>query len=134
MQFHSSFLPSKWEPPAGCYRLSHITGAWEIFLNVAAASQTARKPLAWVDTYKYVSVFLIFHKELSWPSVGTYFNFSSPSSVNIHAGSNSYIKSSNSPRMHKEFLFSKQKRFNCTPIYKYYTAESITRDCIKVVR
>lgn len=71
MQFHSSFLSSKGELPTGGYRLSHITGAWKIFLNVAAVSQRARKPLAWVDTYKYVSVFLIFHKELSWPSVGT---------------------------------------------------------------
>lgn len=128
MQFHSSFLSSKWELPTGCYRLSHITGAWKIFLNVAAASQRARKPLAWVDTFPHISqrAFLDFS--------GDFFNFSSPSSVNIRADSNSYIKSSNSPRMHKEFLFSKQKRFNCTPIYKYYTAESITRDCIKVVR
>lgn len=76
-----------------------------------------------------VSVSLIFHKELSWPLVVTTLTLAPPSSVNIRAGPDFYVKPSNSPRMHEEFLFSKQKRFNYTPIYEYYTAESITRDC-----
>lgn len=77
-----------------------------------------------------VSVFLKFHLELSWPSAVTPLTLAALSSVNIGAGPNSYIKPPNAPRIHKEFLFSKQRgRLNCTPIYEYYITESITRDC-----
>lgn len=80
-----------------------------------------------------MSVSLIFHKELSWPLEVTTLTLASPSSANICAGPDSYIKPSNSPRMHKEFLFSKQKRFNCSPIYEYYT-ESQSQKTVKEVR
>lgn len=80
-----------------------------------------------------VSVSLIFHKELSWPLVVTTLTLAPPSSVNIRAGPNFYVKPSNSPRMHEEFLFSKQKRFNYTQ-YMNITQQSQSQEIVKVVR
>lgn len=93
------------------------------FLNVAAASQRAMETMSFGVCL--MSLFLIFHSEFSWPSVVTTLALLPQFYKTFHAGSNSYIAPSNSHKYRR-----------CLTVHQYilHSRESITSDCVKVVR
>ena len=121
MQFHSSFLPFCAADGATSLGLEEILECCSSF-PVSHGNYELQWVLSVCFPHISLRIFLAF--------CSNYFDLTCPSSINVCATRNSHIKPFNSPRIYKEFLFSKQKRFNCTPIYEYHTAESQSQETV----